>query len=163
MFSSQDGFNFNDLDLTGVKASAGVGVLPPGKYVVRTSKAEIGDTKKKDGSKQLSVLCTDVDGNGIITAYINVFNKTSEKATEIGREQLRALLEFGGHPSPDRPGDISTLNGLTVGIIVGRETYEGKTSSKVKGFCLPSEVQPSANGGEAAKPGSVGGDSDIPW
>lgn len=155
-------FSFANLNLSKVAASSGVGVLQPGRYVVKVSAAEVVDNKAKDGKILKVKLSCD---QGVITDNINVMNK-SEKATEIGLGQLKALLECGGHPNPNNPGDISTLRGLTVGIYVAQDgMYDGKPQYKVKGYMKPSDVGTGNVAPKAAAPApAIGGnDDDIPF
>jgi hypothetical protein len=87
----------------------------------------------------------DVDGSGSIRHWINVRHKTSDMAQEIGQRQLKSLLQFGGHPNPDKPGDINTIQGLYVGVVVGmskerRNPNTGKVMEsrpEVKGYRVP--------------------------
>jgi len=160
--SFSNGFSFSNLNLTGVKAAQAAVVLAPGKYVVKTSKAELTDTRS--GGKQIVVRCEDIKGKGVITARINVhLPNASPKAVEIGLEQLKALAVHGGHPDPDNIGDhgVSSLSGLNVGIVVGSEMYEGERRSKVNSFIPASEV-PGYEDTEAAK-GGGSSDDDIPF
>ena len=132
-------FSFSNLDLTNVTAAKGAGVLTTGRYVVRIREATIKNTKKEDGSKTLNVRFT--CDEGVITDNINVYIKGSDEATRIGREQLKGMLECAGHPSPNNPGDVSSLVGLTVGIIVGEDgLHQGKMTYKVKAFMKPEDI-----------------------
>lgn len=152
-------FSFSGLNLASVKAASS-SVLPPGQYVCTTKDAEIANTKSGDG-KILKVKLIDVQGKGLIITTINIFNK-SEKAMEIGLEELKALLVHGGHPDPDNIGQhgVASVNGLTVGITVGSEMYEGTSRSKVKFFIDPKTVkgyEQDAAGGDEPAIGSAGG------
>lgn len=163
------GFSFSSLVLSGVQAAAGVSVLEPGKYVCKTSGAEMIDTKNGTG-KRLKVLLKDVQGKGVITDRINLHLPNSQRATEIGLEQFKALLVHGGHPDPDNPGDsgLNAVNGLTVGVIVGREKSEdGQWYSVVKGYCAPSTVkgyeQDAANAAATTTGAPAVGGSKLPF
>lgn len=153
-------FSFSSLNLSGVKAATGGSVLPPGEYVVKVKKAEITDIK--DGGKALKVVMVETNDKGVITDQINVhLPGRSEEAVRIGMETLRALCEFGGHPDPDNIGahGVQSLVGLTVGIRVGSEKYEGKDRSRVTGYKLPSEVSATAvasNGAASTAPAKLG-------
>lgn len=163
-------FSFDQLNLSGVEVSKGGGSLAPGKYVCKTKDAKLRDTRT--GGKQLEVSLEDVDGHGSIRTWINVHVPSSQEATRIGREQLKALLVHGGHSNPDSPGDIRNMNGLTVGVAVKAEEYEKdgekRTGSKVHYFCPPSEISPAKSGG-TSKPSEsqTGGfgdmDDEIPF
>jgi hypothetical protein len=155
-------FSFSNLVLSGVQAAAVASVLPVGRYVCTVVSAELQDTKDKQG-KFVAVKLKDTKGKGSITARLNVFNK-SAKATEIGMEQLKALLVHGGHPDPDNIGDhgIGSIKGLTVGVVVGHDSYNGEDRSQVTGFVDPKTVkgyEQEATG--AGKPAI--GDDDIPF
>lgn len=165
MFSNQE-FDFGNLSLSGVQASAGVAGLPPGRYVVKTKDAKLESTKANDGSKFLFIRLVDLAGKGAISDRINVFLRGKEEATKIGLGQLKALCAHGGHPDPDNVGKhgVGALNGLTVGIIVGSETYLGEKRSRVSGYCEPSDVRGYEGSAPAATGGSIGAaDSDIPF
>lgn len=159
-------FSFSSLSLSGVQAASGSAVLPPGKYIAKTKGAEI--VKTKDGKGAFIKITLVAENNmGVITDRINVFNANAE-AVRIGKEQLRALCEFGGHIDPDNLGKhgIDSLNGLRVGINVGTDTYQGETRSQLKGYMRPESVP--AGGGKLSAPapvpaGSIADDSDIPF
>lgn len=160
-------FSFSNLSLSGVQAASGAASLPPGRYVAKTKGAEIVKTKDGTGAF-IKVTLVDEGGKGVITDRINVFNKNSE-AVRIGKEQLRALCEFGGHIDPDNLGKhgIESLNGLRVGISVGTEQYQGEDRSVMKGYMHPDAVVKGgakASGGAptAVQAGSIS-DSDIPF
>lgn len=154
-------FSFTNLSLSGVQAATGGSVLPPGKYVAKVKEVEFVDNKNKNG-KVLKVKL--VAKEGVITDNINVFHSDSAKAQEIGQEQLKSLLVNGGHPDPDNIGQhgLLSIKGLTVGIYVGSDEYNGKESSKVKGYMKP-EAVPVA-GQAAQKPDLKSfNDDDIPF
>jgi len=140
-------FNFNELNLSDAQVSTGGVSLKPGKYVVKVVDAKIGPSKKNDGSTILSLKLDDVNGGGSINHWINLLVKTSAKATEIGRDELKTLLFYGGHPNPNRPGDVSLIKGLTVGVVIVGKPYtkDGveKMGSEVKAFIDCAEVDPS--------------------
>ena len=133
-------FSFSNLNLSNVQAAAGVSVLPPGRYVCKVTDAKIESTK--DGSGRMVVVkLADEGGKGVITDRLNVFNKSPE-ATRIGLEQLKALLVNGGHPDPDNIGahGVQSIRGLTVGVLVGSEMYQGEARSRVKGYMDPAVI-----------------------
>lgn len=136
-------FSFNSLVLSGVKAASGVSVLSPGRYVCKVTDVEIKDTKDGKG-KRMVVKLKEVNDKGVITDFINLHLPNSERATEIGQEQLKALLVHGGHPDPDNPGlhGLSAIKGLTVGVIVGTEKRLNGSgdSAAVKGYIDPTTV-----------------------
>lgn len=135
-------FSFNDLNLSGVEAAGGSSTLKPGRYQCKVTDAKLRDTRS--GGKQIEVSLEDVSGGGAIRCWINVFVPSSDQATRIGREQLKALLTFGGHTNPDKPGDIGSLKGLKPGVSVSSQTYtkdgEERTGSSVKYFFDPAEI-----------------------
>jgi hypothetical protein len=138
-------FNFNDLNLSGVEISSAPAMLKPGRYVVQITSAHTKQTR--NGGTAVELAMTDVKGMGSLRAWVNVFVPSSTVATRIGREQLKALLTHGGHPTPDNPKEISSIEGLKVGASVGSDKYtndngEERTGSKLKGFFDPSEIDP---------------------
>jgi hypothetical protein len=142
-------FSFSNLSLAGVQAATAGASVPPGKYVAKVKEVEVADTKNGNG-KILKVKLT--TNKGVITDNINVYN-TSEQAMKIGLEQLKSLLVNGGHPDPDNIGQhgVASIRGLSVGIVVGAETYNGNQSSKVKGYMKPENV-PATDGSAPAAP-----------
>lgn len=157
-----NGFDFGSLDLSNVKAATAGAVLPPGRYVCTTSDAKVENTKE-GGGKYLSVRLKEINGKGVITGRLNLHLPKSAEATRIGLEQLKGLLTCGGHEDPNNVGQlgVSSINGLTVGVIVKGEKYQGEDRSAVSGFCKPSDVK----GYESQVPQETGsiGDSDIPF
>ena len=139
-------FSFDNLNLSGVKTSAGGG-LQPGRYICKVKEATLRDTAK--GGKQVEVTLEDKASGSTIRAWLNVHVPEGAEATRIGREQLKSLLVHGGHATPDAPGDIKSLVGLVVGVSVKADNYEksGETriGSKVHFFYDP------ASGGVGAK------------
>ena len=136
--------SFSDLDLSSVKEAKGVSILQPGTYDVKVVNAEWQEMANGNGN-QVMVELEDIDGSGSIRHWINVRHKTSDMAQEIGQRQLKSLLQFGGHPNPDKPGDINTIQGLYVGVVVGmskerRNPNTGKVMEsrpEVKGYRVP--------------------------
>lgn len=154
-------FSFSNLNLSNVTAAAGAIVLPVGRHVCKVAEATIEDTKNKDG-KYIKLRFREVNDKGVITGNVNVFNK-SEEATRIGLEQLKGLLVAGKHPDPDNIGShgVSSIKGLTVGVVVGTEMYQGSPRPTVKGF-----YDPDAVGDDAAAAASTGpkvGSEDMPF
>lgn len=173
------GFSFRDLTLDGVDTQrTGGSSLPPGQYICEVTGAELSDTK--NGGKQVVVTLRDQDGHGEVKDFINVLLHTSEEATRIGRERLKALLVHGGHPTPDRPGDIKSLKGLKVGVIVDPDVYTNKTGQQVAGakprrsgcYFSPSETdrqlgpdgrRAQVSGGGRPGPKGDGLDDEVPF
>lgn len=137
-------FSFSAIDLSQDDIGrAGGNVLPPGDHVCRVTEAKM--KQSKTGGHMLEVKLSAEGTGGSITSYINLLVPTSTEATRIGREQLKALLVHGGHRNPNRPGDVSSIRGLRVGVRVVAEPYTAKDGSvkqgsKVTGFMPPSEV-----------------------
>ena len=142
-------FSFDKLNLGGVQASGASTMLRAGRYVCTARNAALSDTKS--GGKYIEVELNDNNDMGSIKAYLNIHIPASETATRIGREQLKALLTFGGHKDPDNIGQhgIASINGLKTGVLVVSESYikdgETRTGSKVKGFFDPKGFVPSAS------------------
>jgi hypothetical protein len=157
-------FSFSNLSLSGVTAAAGVPVLPPGRYVCKVTDTEVKDTKSGTGKILVVKLRCD---KGSIMDNINVHNPNPQ-AVEIGMEQLKALLVHGGHPDPDNIGQhgVASIRGLSVGVLVGSETYNGNPSAKVKGYFDPESLQPDGTllAIKAAPAPAIGGyDDDLPF
>jgi hypothetical protein len=162
--NNSSSFSFSNLSLSGVQAASGAAGLQPGRYICKTKGAEVMKTKDGKGAF-IKVTLVDEGGKGVISDRINVFNANAE-AVRIGKEQLRALCEFGGHPDPDNLGQhgIASLNGMRVGVLVGSEEYQGERRGVVKGYMHPDNV---GNSGPAkvaaATPAGSMADSDIPF
>jgi len=162
-------FNFNNLSLAGVDISSGGNRLKPGRYICTVTGVEQKNTRT-GGGVGLSVSLADVAGPGSIDVWLNLMIPTSEEATRIGREQLKALLVHGGHPDPDNIGrhGLGSIKGLKVGVLVEMEKYmkDGvwKDGSRVTGFVAPSAIDPSLKGASngAAKK-SAFPDDTIPF
>ncbi len=153
-------FSFSNLNLSNVTAASGGGVLQPGRYVVKVKEATVSDNKAKTGKVLKVKLVCDA---GVITDNLNVAHTTAE-AQRIGLEQLKALLECGGHPNPNQPGDVSSLVGLKVGIIVAQDgVYEGKPQFKVKGYLKPEDVGTAGATSSVTGPTIGAADGDIPF
>ena len=156
-------FSFNDLNLSGVEVSSSAPILEPGRYVVEIKEAGLKPTRNGGTAVELSMTAT--NGKGSLRAWINVHVPSSKTATRIGREQLKALLIHGGHPSPDNPKDITSVKGLKVGASVGQDKYttdsgKERIGSKLKGFFDPSEIDPSIEKRKAPSPANGSDKSD---
>ena len=159
-------FSFNDLNLSGVEISSASNMLKPGRYVCTAKNARLKDTKS--GGKMVEVECEDTASGSSIRAFLNVHIPSSEQATRIGREQLKALLTHGGHKDPDNVGKsgIASINGLKVGVLVVAETYQKdgqtRTGSQVSGFFDPKGfVAQSSSSSQAPVARTL--DDDIPF
>jgi len=159
-------FSFNNLNLESVEFSSVSSVLEPGRHVCRVDSAELKDTRT--GGKQVVLQLGSTEGKGNIRAWINVFTPSSKQATDIGREQLKALLTHGGHPNPNHPGDINTLQGLVVGVGVSSDTYmkdgQERTGSTVSYFFDPAQAsKPVESSKPAEAPAPTPKDDEIPF
>lgn len=149
---------FGSLDLSGVSAEEGRKTLKPGSYVCIVKNAKIEPTANGSGRK-LVVELHEENGAGHVTDYINVFNK-SQQATDIGLRRLKSLLVAGGHPNPDHPGDVNTINGLRVGVHVeAGEDWVDDKGEKRPGGGKPRKsgayFSPLENAATAARNGSA--------
>ena len=167
-------FSFDNLNLENVTIQSG-GALSPGRHVCVIKKAEA--QKSRAGGGMIAFQFEEVNGNGQIRNWINVYVPSSEKATRIGREELKTILVLGSHPNPESPfadAPVSALAGLTVGVRVKEDKYikdgEERTGSKVVGYFDPAEVgstasspTASATPDEATSSTSTDMDDDIPF
>jgi hypothetical protein len=158
-------FSFNELNLGGVDVAGSSSTLKPGRYQCKVTDVALRDTRS--GGKQVEVSLEDVASGQSVRHWINVHVPSSEQATRIGREQLKALLTFGGHTNPDKPSDINSLKGLKPGVIVVQQTYnkdgEERTGSAVKGYFDPAEIGKSAPAAGATSGGAPEFSDDIPF
>ena len=169
-------FSFRELSLDGVdaqKESSGGSILKAGDYSCKINSAEVKDTRT--GGKQVVIDLKDEQSGSSIKDFINVHVPASEglsveeknnknNAQKWGREKLKALLTHGGHPSPDKPGDISSLVGLRVGVHVGKDEYTDSTGMKREGSRVKrfGAYFPAANGTVAETSSSTTTD-EIPF
>ncbi len=109
-----DWTGFDDLDLSDVEDRAVR--LAPGEYhvVSRDAGMETIDAARK----RLNVVFREVGGGGEIRQSFMLMHP-NETSVRIARERLKSFLTHAKHPNPNKPGDISTLNGLQCGIVVG--------------------------------------------
>lgn len=136
-----DDFDFGSLDLSEYDADSGEMRLKPGRYVCRITEASLEKVTSEGnkGGRRLQVVFADRDGHGTIRESINVHLPKSSEATEIGKKQLKTLLTHAGHPTPNNPGDISSIKGLVVGVNVDKDTFKNDRgdiipTSKVHGW-----------------------------
>ena len=128
-------FNLLDLDLTDVDADTG----PPQKYIevgehdVVVSDASMKDTKNGKG-KFLEVVFSNADGKSIRENY-NMVNQ-SDRAVQIGKSQLKAMLEASDHKDPNKPGGVDEIIGVNVRINVrlGKKREDGSQWPEVKSY-----------------------------
>jgi len=106
---------FDALDLSTIEGSTAM--LGAGKYIVNVGDAKVEQVGQTT-NRRLTIVLTDTQGGGDLRVGFNIHH-TSAKAQEIALSQLKSFLISAAHPSPDRPGDITSLNNLTVGVIIG--------------------------------------------
>lgn len=116
---------FGNLDLSKVAAEGEGSKLRAGSYSCRITKAEVKDTASGNGGKVLYVTLDGVNGEGSITDRINIHNPNPQ-TVEIALRRLASLLRNGGHPNPNKPGDVKSMLGLVVGVHVDPEEYQDK-------------------------------------
>lgn len=168
-------FSFDQLNLSNVEVSTS-SVLKPGRHVCKIKSAKPQDSRS--GGKMIALEFDAVDGSGNIRNWINVHVPVSEKATRIGREELKTMLTYAGHANPNHPFaddvPVSSLAGLTVGVRVVSDTYmkdgEERTGSAVQGYFDPAEVgstasSPAASATPSSEPPAKSEDldDDIPF
>ena len=107
---------FGDLDLSDVEVTERKGRLSPGEYTVVSSDATIETLE--GNAKIVRVVFTDVGKTGDIRNDFRMHG-FSDAAIRIGKEKLKQFLIASGHPSPDKPGDVKTLNGLSCRVFIG--------------------------------------------
>lgn len=159
---------FSNLDLSDVEVDD-YAPLETGEHEVRSTDVEI-KTLGSD-NKRLIVTLSEVNGAGTIKAGFNIVHRASKQAQEIGLSQLKSFLVAGGHPNPDKPGDIMTLKGLTCRIYVGMgkpyTNKEGKQvqRAEVKRFIIDEDKRAAPPSGGGAWSRSVARDIDdeIPF
>lgn len=166
-------WSFDTIDLTKVEAQKGGATLKPGRYSCDIQEVEIRKTSA--GGRQLVVRLGDQNGGGYVTDYITLTNPKSgtdpkaKMAVEIGMSRLKSLLVYGAHPNPDRPGDVRSLVGLTVGVVV----EQGDDWVDDKGVTRKGGGKPARNGAyfspvgvrvnPTPPPAQGGVDDDIPF
>ena len=177
---SPSDWSFNDLDLSGVQPQRGSRTLKPGRYACRIAEAAL--RKGSSGVTQFYCKLLDVNGAGYVQDFITLRHpksKTDPKAEiseRIGRERMKALTVFAKHPTPDHPGDVKTLNGLVIGVLVedsenwtddsGVERKGGGKPAKNGAYFPVEEIDPDiAAKAKAAEPApkKQGIDDDIPF
>ena len=110
--SDNQEFDFGQLDLENSEVDSGERRLRRGRYVTKVTAASLEKVGERGTGRAVKVTFVDLAGNGSITTYINVHLPGKQEATEIGKKQLKTLLTHGGHPNPNAPGDIKTIEGL---------------------------------------------------
>lgn len=124
---------FGALDLTDVQES-GLPQLEVGKHIVTCTEAKVENI---NGTRNHKLVLDLSNASGYTRVNLNIFHNSTQ-AMEIALRQLKSFLVNAGHPSPDKPGDVRTLAGLTVGVIIG----EGKPYTNSEGrLVTPREVK----------------------
>ena len=135
--------SFLDLDLTNVEADKGAGggsvMLAEGEHTVAVTEAEVRKNKN-NGGQHLWCKFADEDGKYATEMY-NIDNP-SARATEIGKSQLKAMLEASNHPDPNKPSGVEKIKGikLKVKIKMGKENDQGTSYPEVKGYVAKAET-----------------------
>ena len=136
-------WSFNNLNLSDVTAQRSTPGLPEGKHVCVINDAEV---KTSRSGFQIVLVLEEINGLGVtkdnITLHSNSNEDNYKMAERIGKERFKAVLECGGHPNPNNPGDIHSIEGLVVGVICERsEDWVGDD-----GNTRPGGVKPRRNG-----------------
>lgn len=107
---------FASLNLSGIEEEQGTRTLQVGDHICRVTSAKLEKTANGRGIK-LIVQLDGLNGGGYVRDVMNLAND-SDKAAEIGKKRLKHLLVQAGHPTPDNPKDVKTMEGLIVGVHV---------------------------------------------
>lgn len=163
-------FDFGQVDLTNVEAGKGRSSPKPGPHTMVVRNPEIVPTKAK--GRQLKIELVTLDGSSRTTDYITMAHPeaaTNEKAAmsvAIGKERLKDLLVNGGHPNPNKPGSVKSLDGLIVGVNI----VEGDPWTDDKGVVRKGGGKPAKSGAYFKPPVTGAGGSstskksdDIPF
>jgi len=114
---------FNSLNLTNVSVE-GLQKLKAGIHRVVVNAAEY----KVNSSNTGRVVVVKFEGLETVGTQQVSFNVQHESARceEIGRQRFKTFLAAAGHPNPNKPGDIRSLNGLRLKLAVEQNgTYQG--------------------------------------
>ncbi len=124
--------SFNNLDLSGVNPD-GNPRLKAGIHPVRVSEAEFKPNKNHTGNV-VSVKLEGMSNAGYQTCNFNV-QHSNPQAQEIAQRQFKSFLIAAGHPNPDHPGDVRSLVGLMLNIVVEENgTYTGTDGQEYPNF-----------------------------
>ena len=162
-------FDFSTLDLSQNKVELGRSTLKPGRYACVIKEAKIVVSPK--GATMLRVVFLEEEsGLTASTNFTMALKRTDDnarKAIDIARNKLKTLLTLSGHPSPNNPGDVASLIGHRVGVVVeaGEDWIDDKGVKRKGGghvaqnnaFFELKDHQPSAAG--SPPPGKP----DLPW
>jgi hypothetical protein len=143
-FMGHGNFAFDDLDLSGVDAGeASIAPMGIGRHHAVIEHAKM--IKSANGkSSMLVIRFVSLDGQSQTFDRITLHHKSSPQAQDIGRRRMKLLLQCAGHPNPDRPGRVESIEGLTVGVDVGPgDLYTDKTTGRaMEGNPKPREYSP---------------------
>ena len=136
-------FECGKLDLSGIDEDTGpsLNYIDVGNHVVKVSEASVKPCNNP-AHKMVSLTLADESGKTMLHSF-NVVNG-NPKAVEIGKSQLKSFLIAAHHPTPDKPGDIGSLNGLKVKIevLMGKPRLKDgvmKSYPEVKAFTAVGE------------------------
>lgn len=136
--------------------------LPDGWYNATITKAEVKETKAKDGSYiSVGYTITGPSHEGrVVFGNLNIRNK-NPKAEEIGRQQLGDVMRAIGIPKVD---DSDQLMGGNLSIkLATRKSEEYGDQNEVKSYkAIAGSVPPVASGGSSSSGGS-GSKPKAPW
>ncbi len=123
---------FGSLNLTDVETE-GAARLKAGVHDVVVGEAEYRANKAGTGSL-VAVRLTSLDAGACQLVSFNVQHQNPE-AQKIGQKQLKTFLIAAGHPNPNNPGDIRSLNGLQLKLVVEQNgTYQGSDGKDYPSF-----------------------------
>lgn len=128
--------SFNNLDLSNVNPD-GNPILKSGIHPVRVSEAEFKPNKSNTGNV-VSVKLEGMSSAGYQTCNFNV-QHSNPQAQEIAQRQFKSFLIAAGHPNPDHPGDVRSIIGLMLNIVVEENgTYTARDGSELPSFEIAS-------------------------
>jgi len=153
---------FGSLDLSGVEESKGGSMLSVGTHVVKCTEADMESFGATDSNKRLRCELVSEESAGKLNHSFNIIHTTSDMAQEIGRRMLKSFLVAGGHPNPNKPGDVKTMKGLKATVVVGMgKPYKNKNGIEVQYPEIKSfDAAPNSSGSAPAKDTF---DDDIPF
>jgi hypothetical protein len=123
---------FNSLNLTNVETE-GAARLKTGVHDVVVGEAEFRANKAGTGSL-VAVKLTSTETGACQLVSFNVQHQNPE-AQKIGQKQLKTFLIAAAHPNPNNPGDIRSLNGLRLKLVVEENgTYRGSDGKDYPSF-----------------------------
>lgn len=143
------GFDTSEIE---VNAPAEYEPLPEGEYILKALEAEEKETSRGDGSYikvKFEVVKGDHAGR-LLWQNFNI-NNPSEKAQQIGRQQLVAWATACGKPDADDT-DKLLEKPFKASVIIepGKNGY--KDSNRIKAFLFDQEEAPARKAAPASKP-----------